>query len=139
APPLSPFWGSSASRMRRKAAGIETRAFLSTDWWISPLNASAICPVASAKIRCCPRANENGRIGLLPLSDPPLSHRWASSYARHLGEMSARSRAGSLSSDERGCLYEAALFALFGVFRRPCVLFARLVVREKGMTWDSMG
>jgi hypothetical protein len=37
---------------------------------------------------------------LLPLPDPPLSHRWASSCARHLGEMSARARAGSLFADE---------------------------------------
>ena len=64
---------------------------------------------------------------MLPLPDPPLSHRWASSYACHLGEMSARMRAGSLFADERGCLYEAAL-RLFGVLKLPLPITAHLIV-----------
>lgn len=55
--------------------------------------------------------------------------------------MSARSRAGSQFSDKAGCLYEACLFALFGVLSRPCfVVPVRLTVQQgwHGILWDAM-
>ena len=46
-------FGSAASSTRRKEAGIDTRPFASTLWWLSPLNLrlNVPCPFLSAPPR----------------------------------------------------------------------------------------
>lgn len=81
----SPNAGSPASRTRRNAAGIETRAFPSTFWLNSPLNASdttccpsgllffSVAPVLPPEhdsLVCRPLKRKR-RIERLPLLDPP--------------------------------------------------------------------
>ena len=57
--------------------------------------------------------------------------------------MSARSRAGSLSSDEGGCLYELPFFAFVRGLRPPLTfLFARFIFRAlnmPGISWSDKG
>ena len=52
--------------------------------------------------------------------------------------MSARLRAGSEEGKTVACM-SLSFIALFGVYRRPCVLCDRLAFREKGMAWEIMG